>query len=103
MLKALRGFHAVSRLAALREYQGDLPGALQAMIQARNEAARSKLSPNILAWAEVRVGALHVANCEAPGAREAYERALRIVPDYRFAREHLAEWHAAHGHWREAE
>ena len=55
-----------------------------------------------VAWAEVRVGALHVANCEAQEARDAYERALRIVPGYGFAREHLAEWHAAQGHWAEA-
>jgi tetratricopeptide (TPR) repeat protein len=103
MLSALRGFHALSRLAALREYQGDLHGALEAMKEARDEAARTKLPPNIVAWSEVRVGALHVANCEAQEARDAYERALRIVPGFPFAREHLAEWHAAQGHWPEAE
>ena len=102
MLKAQRGFHALSRLAALREYQGDLRGALEAMCEARDAAVRSKFSPNILAWAEVRIGALHVANCEKQEARDAYERALRIVPGYAFAREHLAEWHAAQGHWPEA-
>ena len=102
MLKAQRGFHALSRLAALREYQGDLHGALEAMCEARDAAARSKFSPNILAWAEVRIGALHVANCEKQEARDAYERALRITPGYAFAREHLAEWHAAQGHWPEA-
>jgi tetratricopeptide (TPR) repeat protein len=102
MLKAQRGFHALSRLSALREYQGDLRGALEAMREARDAAARSKFSPNILAWAEVRIGALHVANCEKQEARDAYERALRIIPGYAFAREHLAEWHAAQGHWPEA-
>jgi tetratricopeptide (TPR) repeat protein len=78
MLKAQRGFHALSRLAALREYQGDLHGALEAMCEARDAADHSKFSPNILAWAEVRIGALHVANCEKQEARDAYERALRI-------------------------
>jgi tetratricopeptide (TPR) repeat protein len=102
MLKAQRGFHALSRLAALREYQGDLHGALEAMYEARDAAVSSKFSPNILAWAEVRIGALHVANCEKQEARDAYERALRIMPGYAFAREHLAEWHAAQGHWPEA-
>lgn len=102
MLKAQRGFHALSRLAALREYQGDLDGALEAMHEARDAAARSKFSPNIRAWAEVGIGALHVANCEKQEARDAYERALRIMPGYAFAREHLAEWHAAQGHWPEA-
>jgi tetratricopeptide (TPR) repeat protein len=102
MLKAQRGFHALSRLAALREYEGDLHGALEAMHEARDAAARSKFSPNILAWAEVRIGALHVANCEKQEARDAYEQALRIMPDYTFAREHLAEWHAALRHWPQA-
>jgi tetratricopeptide (TPR) repeat protein len=102
MLKAQRGFHALCRLAALREYRGDLHGALEAMCDARDVATRSKFTPDILAWAEVRIGALHVANCEKQEARDAYERALRIVPGYGFAREHLAEWHAAQGHWPEA-
>jgi tetratricopeptide (TPR) repeat protein len=102
MLKAQRGFHALSRLAALREYRGDLHGALEAMQAARDAAARSKFSPNILAWTEVRIGALHVANCEKQEARDAYERALRLMPGYAFAREHFAEWHAAQGHWSEA-
>ena len=102
MLGARRGFHALSRLAALRESQGQLRAALEAMGQARDEATGSKLSGSIMAWAEVRIGALHVANCEAQEASDAYERALRIVPDYAFAREHLAEWHAAQGHWAEA-
>ncbi|MGE5212365.1 MAG: tetratricopeptide repeat protein [Nitrospirota bacterium] len=102
MLRAQRGFYALSRLAALREYQGDLHGALEAMRDARDAAVRSKFSPNILAWAEVRIGALHIANCERQQARDAYERALRIIPGYAFAREHLAEWHAAQGHWPEA-
>jgi tetratricopeptide (TPR) repeat protein len=102
MLKAQRGFHALSRLAALREYHGDLHGALEAMREARDAARRSKFSPNILAWTEVRIGALHVANCQKTEARHAYERALRIAPRYGFAREHLAEWHAAQGHWQEA-
>jgi tetratricopeptide (TPR) repeat protein len=101
MLTAKRGFHALSRLAALREYQGNLRAALDAMREARDEAQRTKLPPSVAAWAEVRVGALHVANCETQEARDAYERALRIVPEFPFAREHLAEWHAAQSHWPE--
>jgi tetratricopeptide (TPR) repeat protein len=102
MLGARCGFHALSRLAALREYQGDLHGALEAMIQARDETMRTKLSATTRAWAEVRVGALYVANCKAQQARDAYERALGLMPNYLFAREHLAEWHAAQGDWAEA-
>lgn len=102
MLGTQRSFQALSRLAALREYRGELRAALEAMREARDEAARIKLSPSVQAWAEVRVGALHVANCETQEARDAYERALEIVPRYAFAREHLAEWHAAQAHWPEA-
>jgi tetratricopeptide (TPR) repeat protein len=102
MLRAERGFHASSRLAALREAQGDIRAALDAMREARDEAVRTKLAPRIVAWTEVRLGVLHVANCEAQEARGAYERALRILPAYGYAREHLAQWNAAQGQWTEA-
>jgi tetratricopeptide (TPR) repeat protein len=71
------------------------------MIEARDDAGRG-LPASVVAWAEVRVGALHVANCDAAKAREAYERALKLLPQSAFAREHLAEWHAAQGQWRAA-
>jgi tetratricopeptide (TPR) repeat protein len=102
MLSAQAGFHALSRLATFREYRGDVAGALEAMMKARDDAART-LPKSTLAWAEVRIGSLQVARCEVAKAREAYDRALALVPNYFFANEHLAEWHAAHGQWKEAE
>lgn len=102
MLEAGSGFHALSRLAALREYRGDEAGALEAMLKARDDAAR-RLSAQTQAWAEVRVGSIYARRCESTNARAACERALKLVPGYFFATEHLAEWHAAQGRWSEAE
>jgi len=102
MLGAQAGFHALSRLAALREYRGDLVGAVEAMTKARDDAART-LSKSTLAWSDVRIGSLYVALCEAKQARAAFDRALALTPGYFFAIEHLAEWHAARGQWKEAE
>ena len=101
LLASQRGFHAFSRLAALREYRGDLAGALEAMTKARDAAAGTG-STATRAWAEVRIGSLQVARCEAALAREAYDRALALAPGNVFATEHLAEWHAAQGQWEEA-
>lgn len=99
MVHALAGFQAYTRLAALRQYKGDYSGALEEMIKARDSA----LPASTRAWIEVRIGSLHVFQGETPEARVAYEQALKLVPDYFFAQEHLAELEAAQGHWKAAE
>ena len=101
MVKDRPGFHAYTRLAALREGRGDLAGAVRAMEQAHQSA--TSLTASVRAWTAVRIGALQLGRCAAANARAQYETALQLVPDYYFAREHLAEWHAAHGHWADAE
>ena len=102
LLEGQPGFHAFTRLAALREYQGNHPGAVEAMLKARDAAAADALPATARAWAEVRLGSLFVADCNASAALEAYHRALAIAPGYFLAIEHLAEWHAGHGHWEKA-
>jgi len=102
MLQAKSGFQSLSRLAALREYRGDFNGALAALLQAR-EQAEGTLSDATRAWLEVRLGSIRLRRCDASGARAAYERALKLVPGGDHASEHLAEWHAAQGHWPDAE
>jgi len=102
MSGAKAGFQSLSRLAALREYRGDLVGAFDAMTRARDDASLT-LPKAKLAWAEVRLGSLHLAQGDAAKAREAYRRALAIEPGYFHATEHLAEWHAAQWQWQEAE
>ena len=102
MLRVQQCFQSLTRLAALREYRGDLSGALEAMEKAPHVAA-GILSKTTAAWAETRIGSLQLARCEVEKAHQAYFRSLALVPGYSFANEHLAEWHAARGQWKEAE
>ena len=95
------GFQSFARLAALREYRGDSKGAFEAILQAKEAAAA--LNSAIRAWVEVRGGSLLVAQCQLDEARQAYERALHFLPEYNFALEHLAEWHAFQEQWNAAE
>ncbi|MGH9858514.1 MAG: tetratricopeptide repeat protein [Candidatus Acidiferrales bacterium] len=98
MMSAAPGFAAFSRLAALDEYRGALDEALATIERACDDAERGNLPAGSRAWCEVRRGALLLgARCDAAGAEQAYQRALRIFPGYFFAREHLAELHAAQG------
>lgn len=91
-------FAAFSRLAALDEYRGALDAALANIERACEDAERANLPAGSRAWCAVRRGALLLgARCDAAAAERAYQRALRIFPGYFFAREHLAELHAAQG------
>jgi hypothetical protein len=96
-------FEVVSRRAALREYQGRLAEALAAIEQACLDAQARRLPAGTQAWCAVRRGALLLnARCDAAGAAQAYQEALRILPNYYFAREHQAELLAAQGNTLEA-
>ena len=97
MLRLAHGFAALTRLTALHAYRGEMAKAVEAMTKARDAANVERLSPSTRAWAEVRLGSLLVMNCEEAKARAAYGRALKIVPGYFFAHEHLAELDAAEG------
>lgn len=91
-------FEVASRRAALQEYQGRLDQALAAIEQACRDAQARRLPAGMRAWCEVRRGALLLnARCDAAGAEESYQQALRLLPNYYFAREHLAELRAAQG------
>jgi tetratricopeptide (TPR) repeat protein len=91
-------FAIAARRAALHEYQGRLDQALAASEQACRDAQLRRLPAGVRAWCEVRRGALLLhARCDATGAEESYQQALRFLPNYYFAREHLAELRAAQG------
>jgi hypothetical protein len=93
----------LSRRAALHEYQGRLVEALAAIEQACRDAESRRLPAGTQAWCAVRRGALLLnARCDAAAAEQAYQEALRILPNYYFAREHLAELRAAQGNTLEA-
>jgi tetratricopeptide (TPR) repeat protein len=70
---------SLARLSYARELHGDLPGALEAMQRA---AAAPGLAPENTAFALALVGQLQQQNGNATLAREAYETALRLVPEH---------------------
>ncbi len=91
-------FEVRTREAALLEYRGALSEALRATETACRDAQRRDLPAGQRAWCAVRRGALQLAaQCDASGAEQAYKQALRTLPGYYFAREHLAELRAAQG------
>jgi tetratricopeptide (TPR) repeat protein len=103
MLSTGPSFAVLTRRAALAEYRGDVSGALEAIEQACRAAASESAPAGTRAWCEVRRGALRLgARCDANTAEQAYQEALRILPSYYFAREHLAELRAAQGRTAEA-
>lgn len=96
-------FEISSRWAALAEYRGWPGEALRKIDQACANARARRLPPGVQAWCAVRRGALLLnARCDAPAAEQAYQQALRIFPNYYFAREHLAELRAAQGNTADA-
>ncbi|MGH9600747.1 MAG: tetratricopeptide repeat protein [Terriglobales bacterium] len=97
-----QSFAMLTRLANLREYRGDLEGALAAEEMACSLAETEGLPGVTRAWCAVRMGALFVRLCRAEAAEAAYQRALALFPRYYLAREHLAELRAAQGRRKEA-
>ena len=70
---------SLARLSYVRELHGDLPGALEAM---RRAAAAPGLAPENTAFALALVGQLEQQNGHPRNARDAYEAALRLVPQH---------------------
>jgi tetratricopeptide (TPR) repeat protein len=70
---------SLARLSYVRELHGDLAGALEAM---RRAAASLGLAPENTAFALALVGQLEQQNGHSAKAREAYEAALRLVPQH---------------------
>ena len=70
---------SLARLSYLRELRGDLPGALEAMAQA---AMAPGLAPENTAYVLALVGQLQQQSGHPALAREAYEGALRLVPQH---------------------
>ena len=70
---------SLARLSYVRELHGDLPGALEAMQRA---AASPGLAPENTAFALALVGQLQQQRGDQAAARDAYEEALRLVPQH---------------------
>ncbi len=69
----------LARLSYARELRGDLRGALTAM---RAAAASPGLAPENTAYVTALVGHLQRLTGDPVGARETYERSLRLVPGH---------------------
>lgn len=102
MMQMQPGFASLTRRAALRESRGDWHGAVETMARACQQAEADRLPAEPRAWCQVRLGSLHLSGCEPQKAEAAYRSALRRLPRYFRAEEHLAELRAAQGNYQEA-
>ncbi|MGH8935487.1 MAG: tetratricopeptide repeat protein [Acidimicrobiia bacterium] len=78
MLDLRPGLAALSRVSYLRELRGDLPGAMEAMHQARTAGAGS---PFDVAVVEALLGDLSFSQGDVDAAEGAYRRALELSPE----------------------
>jgi len=101
VLAEMRGrgpsFAADARLAALRQAEGNLGEAIQAMERACAAAEANRMIAGTRAWCQVEAGFLHFRNGEPKSAERAYARALEILPGYHHARKHRADLRRAEG------
>ena len=85
---------SLARSSYVRELHGDLAGALDAMQQA---ASSPGLAPENTAFVLALVGQLELQNGHAVKAHEAYEAALRLVPQHAPSRAGLGRLAVARG------
>ena len=90
------GVAAYSRIAYLRELQGDLAGAVRALRLARGAAAAN---PPAIAFASALLGELEMDRGRYGRAKAEFRAALVAVPGFRAAREGLAHLLAARGRY----
>lgn len=91
MLDQGPSFTADTRLAALRQKEGDIEEALEAMERACQAAEASHAPAETQAWCHVERGYLHFQTADRTRAKADYERALETLPGYHHALRHLAE------------
>jgi tetratricopeptide (TPR) repeat protein len=84
-----------SRVSYLRELNGDLPGAIQAMELAVSAAGPATENTE---YVRVQLGNLYFASGRLDDAQATYEQSLLALPNYRFALAGLARVEAARGH-----
>jgi tetratricopeptide (TPR) repeat protein len=83
-----------ARVSYIRELNGDLPGAIDAMRQA---VTAGSAGTEALAWTRVQLGHLYFNSGDLAAAQKEYERTLFEYPDYLHARAGLARLMAARG------
>lgn len=90
---------SLARVSYLRELHGDLPGALDAMLEAARAGSRE---PEGQAYVTAILGTLLVWNGRPAEARMAWERSLELVPRYAPALAGLGRLATADGDHRAA-
>jgi tetratricopeptide (TPR) repeat protein len=93
------GLNSYTRIAYLRELQGDVEGAIQAM-QAAAAIGLPGDEPTL--WALVQLGNLHFQRGDLASAEASYQAALRQSPDYLYALAGMAKVWAAQGRHAQA-
>jgi len=93
------GLPAYARVAHARELLGDVRGARQAMLLAR-DAAQGQAEPT--AWTEWQLGKLAFAHAGYAEAGRRYRAALIAFPEYVYALDALAALRAAEGRYHDA-
>jgi tetratricopeptide (TPR) repeat protein len=86
---------AYARVSYARELQGDLDGALQAMLMAAN--ATAPRDPEAQAWSASQLGELYLRTGRLADADREFRRASFIFPDYLLAMVGLGKVKAARG------
>ena len=100
MIDLKPGPAAYVRVSYLRQLNGDVPGAIDAM-QLAAEAATPRDREN-LAWTRVQLGHLYFGRGNLPSATTQYVEALRVFPGYLYAQAGLGDVRAAQGRFGEA-
>ena len=94
MVNTRPDLNSYSRVSYLRELNGDIDGAIDAMrkaVEAGNPRHESTL------WSQYQLGNLYFNKGDLAQAEEIYKGALQVKSDYIFARAGLARINAAHG------
>lgn len=96
------GFYSLTRIAQIKELNGDISGAIRAMKKAIELAQRQNLPEENVAWSKVMLGSMYLKNGKLDTAEKHFTGALQIYNDYYLALEHLAEVNAILGNYDKA-
>ena len=92
----------LSRQAILADLHGDTGEAIRLMEEAAEAARLGGALPEDRAWFEYQVGHLHLKSGDPGAARDRFERADELLPDYYLAQAGMARAAVAEGDFDEA-
>lgn len=96
------GLFTHSRMANLKWLRGNISGALESFGKAIEAGERDGAPLENLAWCNVQQGGIYFRTGEFKKAEARYEAALKLMPDYYLALDHIAELRAAETKYDEA-